>query len=427
MHRILAVLLLCVSAATAAKAMEPERRDAVIVTGRVWDGFGFKDMFLPSRSQTLHLLSGGDSAVSFVETQEYYWPLSRQVYVDLEKKRQEVGGVLKITQNGKSVAEIEPSSYVIFYPEGAVNGNGRLLWGADATKAYSTYQQEERSFGRRYIEAEMRQRAYERKLLEAGAARLSGAPVDVIQPPDPLPQPSLRLVTPPAAAYRLALDAGQYEMALYVNGTPVADTSRRLDVAGLAGRRIIVADVVPEERWTRPIATNGEETRIFARPGSTFYLTLSQADRFDETEYLPVVSPQQDAVAGRSVWVRRMASPIDNVAVRFVQNGDAQNVPLARLKVTQTEGSGFGYQVRTAKAGEKEDLSAFAVSVPAAAGVFRGEVRSDGEGIAAFRREIVVVQPRSDGLALAFALLPLLGWLGPRMFSRTAARADADS
>ncbi|HEV7249941.1 MAG TPA: hypothetical protein VGN93_23435 [Shinella sp.] len=422
MWRRLAILLLCLSAASAAKAIEPERRDAVIVTGRVWDGFTFKDMFLPSQAGTLHLLAGQDSAISFVETQEYYWPLSRQVYVDLEKKRREVSGVLTVTRDGKTVAEVEPLPYVILYPEGALNGNGQLLWGASAIRAYSAYQEDERTFARRYVEAEAQQRIYERKLLEAGAARLRGAPVEVIAPPDPLPRPSLKLVTAPAAAYRFALEAGTYEMALSADGLPVPGTARRLSVGDMAGRRVTVADVVPEERWTRPIATNGADMRIFARPGSTFYLTLSEADRFDETEYLPVVSPQQDAVSGRNVWIRRAASPTDRVAVRFAET---QDLPLARLKVVQTEGSGFGYQVRTAKEGEKEDLMAFAVSVPANAGVSRGEIRSDGQGVAAFRRVIVVVQPRNDSLALGLALLPLLGWLGPKILRRRKSKAGA--
>lgn len=422
MRRFLAIFLLCLSVASAAKAIEPERRDAVIVTGRVWDGFTFKDMFLPSQAGTLHLLAGQDSAISFVETQEYYWPLSRQVYVDLEKKRREVNGVLTITRDGKTVAEVGPSPYVILYPEGALNGNGQLLWGADAIKAYRAYQEDERTFARRYVEAEAQQRVYERKLLEAGAARLRGAPVEIIEVPDPLPKPSLKLVTAPAAAYRLALDAGAYEMALSVDGVVVPGTARRLAVGDMAGRRVMVADVVPEERWTRPIATNSADMRIFARPGSTFYLTLSEADRFDETEYLPVVSPQQDAVSGRNVWIRRAASPLENVVARFTETQDLQ---LARLKVVQTEGSGFGYQVRAAKEGEKEDLKAFAVSVPAEAGVSRGEIRSQGEGPAAFHREIVAVQPRNDSLALGLALLPLLGWLGPKILRRTKSKADA--
>lgn len=424
MRRFLAILLLCLSAAGAAKAIEPERRDAVIITGRVWDGFTFKDMFLPSQAGTLHLLAGQDSAIAFVETQEYYWPLSRQVYVDLEKKRREVNGVLTITRDGKTVAEVGPSRHVILYPEGALNGNGQLLWGAEAIKAYRAYQEDERTFARRYVEAEAQQRVYERKLLEAGAARLRGAPVEVIEAPDPLPKPSLKLVTAPAAAYRVALSAGVYEMALTADGVLVPGTARRLAVGDMAGRRVTVADVVPEERWTRPIATNSADMRIFARPGSTFYLTLSEADRFEETEYLPVVSPQQDPVSGRNVWVRRAASPLDSVAARFTET---QDLPLARLKVVQTEGSGFGYRVRNAKDGEKEDLTAFAVSVPADASVLRGEVRSGGEDVAAFRRDVVVVQPRNDGLALGLALLPLLGWFGPTLIRRTTARADTNN
>ncbi|MBD9625053.1 hypothetical protein IB279_19160 [Ensifer sp. ENS06] len=413
MRHILLALFLMVLAGGSAKAIEPERRDAIVVTGRVWDGFGFREMFLPSQSPALHLIAGEDSALSFVSTEEYYWPLSRQVYVDFEKKRQDMAGVLKITQDGREVASIRPSAYSVLYPQGAVNGDGRLLWGKAAIGEYEAYQDEERSFNRRYTEGMARQTAYEKKLVEVGAARAKDAPAEIIPPPEALPRPSLKLVTKPAHAYRLALGAGRYEMVLYVDGAPVPGTARRLEVADIAGREVVVGDVVPEERWTRPLSSNQEDARIFVRPGATFFLMLSAADRFEETEYLPVVSPQVEAVPGRDIWVRRKPAA---AAVAYLRFGEVEaETTLSRLKVEQAAGSGFGYRVRAAKEGEKEDLTAFTITVPAFGASASGSLSTKTTTGPGFNRDVVVVQPRHSGLALGLAFLPLVGWFGARL------------
>jgi len=415
---------LCVLAllvAVPSRAMEPERRDAVVVAGRVWDGFAFKDMFLPSQMSTLHLMGGSDSAITFVETREYYWPLSRQVYVDFDGKRDELGGELRITRNGRLVATVLPASYATVFPKGAVNGDARLLWGDDAAAAFDTYEEEERSFARRYEEASKRRGDYERKLVQTGAARMQGQTAPVIQPPEPLPEPNLRLVTKPVPAYRIALGPGEYDMMLYEAGKPVVDTARHLQVLDLSQRATLVGEVVPEERWTRPIPSNTDSQRIFVRPGSTFYLTLFDADRFDESEYIPVVSPQSDAVVGRQTFVRRKPSEVTAVETRF--GPDEREVALSRLKVEQTSGAGFGYRVRAVRNAEKEDITAFAITVPPVGQHARGHVTSGVDGDRTFNREIVVVQPRRDGLALGLALLPFLGWLGFRITRRQGSRS----
>lgn len=426
MKRFLALLAFAWLMAAPAYGLEPERREVIVINGRVWDGFSYKEMLLPSTLSTLHLLSGKDSAVSFVRTEEYYWPLSRQVYVDFEKQRSELDGVLRVERDGELVGEIRQSSYSIVYPQGAVNGDGTLLWGEEAASAYAAYQQGEKDFSRRYVEAQAKQTAYERRLIESGAARARGGPVEIISPPEPLPQPSLRLVTKPAAGYRMELEAGAYDISLHVDGKPVAGSARQLDVIEAKGRDATVADVVPEERWTRPLTANSEAARIFARPGSVFYVTLQDADRFDEAEYLPVVTPQAEPVAGRSTWVRRKPSTLDSLDISWRGQGDTLPVGLERLKVEQTEGSGFGYRVRGAKLGEKEDLTAFMIAVPGEGEVYRGAIRNDAATGNPFRREIIVVQPRIAGLSLGLALLPVAGWLVPALFCRLRTAREID-
>ncbi len=414
MKRLLFAILLATLSALPAHALEPERREVIVLSARVWDGYQYRETFLPSTYPELTLIAGQDSAVAFVRTEEYFWPLSRQVYVDFEQQRDIIPGTLRIEKGGELVAEEPPQPYSILYPDGAINGNGSLLWGEKAVAAYAEDQQAQRDFARTYVEAKRAHTDYERRLLQSGAARAQGKPAEVISPPTPLPTPSLRLVTKPVYGFRVGLEPGQYKLSIWQDGAMVPGTARSLRVVSITGRDDLVADVVPEERWTQPLASNSARSRIFARPGTTLYLSLVNAQTFDESDYLPVVSPQAQTVGGRDMWVRRKPSDIATISV--------DGVGLARqdLKVDQTAGSGFGYVVRGAKHGETPDMMAFAVNVPADPDRRRVTLSDDATG---FWREIVVVHRRNSGLGLGLALLPLAFAFALLIRRRVRARA----
>jgi hypothetical protein len=399
MKRLLGLALLAVLLAGPAFALEPQRRDAIVASIRAWDGYQYKETVLPSSLPEMTLIAGRASAVVFVRTQEYFWPLSRQVYVDFDTQRDVLQGRLRIERDGAVVAEEPLQAYAVLYPEGAINGDGRLLWGADAEAAYAAEQQAQRDFSQLYDEALRAQADYERRLVRSAAARGAGEPPELVPPPHPLPQPSLRLVTRPAAGFRVDLPPGRYRMSVVREGVPVPGSERSLRIVSASGRDDIVADVVPEERWTRPLASNSARSRIYARPGATFYVALAEATRFDEADYLPVVSPQEPAVAGRDTWVRRKPSDLKAI------ERDGQVLALDQIKVEQTRGSSFGYKVRRAVAGETPDLTAFTVTVPVPDGASRIRLTAQN---APFHREVIPVRPREAGLGLALAMVPAL-------------------
>lgn len=394
--------------ATPALALDPDRREVTVISGRLWEGHQFTEMFLPSDAPVLSVMAGQDSAISFVRTQEYYWPLSRQVYVDFETQRDPLSGLLRIEQDGRTIAEIEEAPYAIEYPEGAVNGNGRLLWGDEAIAAHAAYRQSEMDFNRAFVEAQRKQTAYEQALLEAARAKST----EPIPPPPGLPKPSLRLVTKPVEGYRIALEPGEYRMSLMNEGRALPGTGRVLRVLPVDGLSGLVADILPEERWTRPLASNAQEARIYARAGSTFYVTLSNATRFREAEYLSVVSPQSTASSRRVLWVRRKPSDIDRMQLSRAEGSET----LARtgFKIEQTSSSGFGYTVREAADGETPDLDAFAVAVPSeGSGYLRLEVPEES-----FARDIVPVGGRNSWESFVLALFPMLTFLGLGLLTR---------
>lgn len=394
-----ALLVALALLASPALALDPERREVTVISGRLWEGYQYTEMFLPSDAPTLSVMAGQDSAISFVRTQEYYWPLSRQVYVDFESQRDPVSGLLRIEQNGKTVAEVVEQVYSIEYPEGAVNGNGRLLWGDEAEKGYAAYRQSEIDFNRQFVEAQRAQSAYEQALLDAARAGSS----DPIPEPPPLPKPSLRLVTKPVPGFRIALEPGDYRMSLLMDGIVQPGTERNLRVFTVEGQSDLVADILPEERWTRPFPSNSTAARIYARAGSTFYLTLAEATRFSEADYLSVTAPQARVSKDRELWVRRKPSEIAEVT--FAKGEVKKTLARTGFKVEQTSSSGFGYTVRPALAGETVDIDAFPISVPVE-GV-RLTLAAADKG---FVREVVPVGSRNGPLALLLALVPLLSF-----------------
>ena len=407
MIRLGSLAMAAILAALPALAIEPEQRQVIVTHNRVWDGFAYKENFVPSDIDRMLLLAGSDNAVKFVETLEYYWPLSRQKFVAFEKRYDAVEGTLTVRRGNGVVAEIRPQLYSIVYPEGVLKGNGRLVWGEAANAAFAEFKAEEKAFVKDFAAARQAQTAYERALRDAAVARLNGEGVQPVAPPEPPPEPLLKLVTEPDTAFRINLPAGDYRIEMARDGEPVAGTAKSLNVVAAGAGDVLTADIVPEERWTRPLQVNAEADRIYLRPGAVVFATLSHAGRFAGRDYLCLTRPQSCAPEEGEIWVRRQPAE-DITGLEIAWSGGSAPDTLGRtdLKVEQTRGASFGYVVRPVRSEEEPDLSAFVVKAPDDPGLHTATLSLAGDTTGAFTRQVVLVQPRSELLAWSLALLP---------------------
>ncbi len=209
--------------------------------------------------------------MSFVRTLEYYWPLARKSYVDFETMRATIEGTLVIRPDAGSDVEVPAQPYVLVYPNGAARGNAAVLWGSEAEAAYDEYVKSERAFRKALVEAQRAQTEYERKLVEAGKARLEGKGTQDVTPPPPIPEPDPRLVTKPAIGFRLNLKPGRYKAYVANAGVAVEETRRTVVVLDHAGRDTVVADIIPEERWTSPFPSTTRTARFTLGPVLRFF------------------------------------------------------------------------------------------------------------------------------------------------------------
>ncbi len=426
--RLAIALLAGVLSQLPAYAIEPERREVIVAHNRVWDGFAYKENFVPSNQPIMTLLADKDNAIAMVRTQEYYWPLARQTYVAFESLREHVHGELIIERNGEEVTKLQSEPYSIVYPQGAINGLGYMVWGEDAELEFARYREEEATFNRRFARLRQAHTRYEAALREAARARIRGDVIPEIKPPPPLPQPSLKLVTQPQRSFRVALQPGNYDMYVRHQGMTVPDSNKKLRVLDSRSDQFLTADIIPEERWTRPLPSNNPNHRIYTIPGARFYITLSEASRFSEADYLQLTQPQAVAVKGRDIYVRRKSADIANLRISWLNGMTASTLELDQLKVQQTGGAAFGYVVRAAETDERPDIEAFTVVAPEGVPHGRADLSISGNQTLGFHREIVVVGEQNWALSVSLAILPaafgLTASLRRRLrFSRNAVSA----
>jgi hypothetical protein len=413
MTRLLLCALLLALAIAPAAAIEPETAETVVLRNRIFDGQGFRDTLVPSQTERFAILADKDNALSVRQTLEYYWPLSRQFYAAFERLDEPLEGVLRITQQGRVVAEVAAQPYVIVYPKGAAAGEAHLAWGEAAGQAASAYREEMSAYNRALAAAQADRRRYESALKAGAIARLKGEAVPPVAPPQPVPDLPVRHVSDIHTGYPVRLPAGSYDIEAMVDGLVVEGSRRQLEAITPVTASAVTMDVVPEERWTRVLPSTEAGDAIFAAPGATFYVVLNQSDRFDAAEWQSLTEPQHAGVAGQPIWVRRGPALGRQLEARL--DGDQwQVVPLRDYKVRQTQGAQLGYVIEPVKAGETGDLSAYAVKVPplAGGGLALRVIDDTGAVVPGTERRIVVVEEGPSALLFLAATVPFLAGLG---------------
>jgi hypothetical protein len=384
-------------------------QERVVLRNRIFDGQGFRDSLVPSATTHFSILADAENVVTFRQTLEYYWPLSRQHYAAFDKLDEPLTGMLRIFRDGAVIAEVASQSYVIDYPQGTSGAGARLLWGSAAEAASAEYKSAMGEYNAKVAHAQQDRRRYERELKESAVARLSGAPVTVVAPPAAAPEPVLRFVTDVATGYPLKLPAGAYTLDVVVDGRVAEGSERSLEVIASARRSAVTIDVLPEERWTRVLASTSADDAVHARAGTRFYVVLNRSDRFDEREYRSLVDPQSEGREGVDLWVRR--GPAAGARLEVESAAGWTGVELRDYKVRQTQGAQLGYVIEPAAPGETGDISAYAVDVPAGAGApsaLRVVDRRTGDVVPGTERRILRVEPLLEARAWALAAVPLL-------------------
>lgn len=410
MKYVVLLLSLLFVAARPGGAVEPATQEAIVLRNKVFDGFEYKDNFVPSNTDEFLLLANHDNAVAIVQTLEYYWPLSRQIYMAPDKLNISLDGELRVFQSDKLVAKLTREQFVVVYPEGLRGGSPSMIWGGVASLKAAEFKQLQRDYAAAVARAQSDKSRYDDELFASAANRARGLPAEAVKAPLPMPPEPKLLVTELSDGYRINLPPGQYELALFDGDREWIGSRRTLTVLPVAPTSRLTLDIVPEERWTRLLPLNTLEDAAFAKPGSTLYVVAQWSDAFDDDTYARLTAPQLNGIKGQLTWIRR--KPADGLILEYSADGSKWNsVSPGQYAIRQTGGASLGYRIEQAKAGETPDLSAFVIQLPQETSFKSFQLRmremTTGELLSESQRTVHLVRPVSVFLLWGLAMLPV--------------------
>jgi hypothetical protein len=411
MRWIFALLLCLFANVLSVGAVEPSTQEAIVLRNKVFDGFEYKDNFVPSGTGHFLLLGDKDNAVAFIQTLEYYWPLSRQVYMAPDRLNISLVGEMRVFRAGRVIQSIKQEQFVVEYPEGVRGGNPALHWGDEARQKATEFAALGRTFASDVARAQADKVRYDAELLASAANRAKGLSANPVRSPLAMPPEPKLLITELSDGYRVNLPPGEYELALFDGDREWVGSRRLLTVLPMTTASLLTLDIVPEERWTRLLPSNTSEDLVFAKPGSTVYVVAQWSDTFDDDVYVRLTSPQLQGVEGKPAWIRR--KPAEDVALEYSLDGhNWSSVASGKYAVRQTGGASLGYLIEPVKSGETPDLSAFALVLPKAAETPSIQIRvrdsSSGKLLEDGHRTLYFVRSQSLTVLWVSAFAPIL-------------------
>jgi len=330
----------------------PQREVQTVYSISPWSGSTIgTGTFARKEVGTIYLVADHPNLVTVRRTEVYYWPITREYMANWFEMNELLTGRLRIKQGGQVIAELEMETYVDYYPEGST-GQRQVVFGEEALALYEEYNRRYNEWldaYREYTEAQLNyQREVERILAQVNATGEYVAEDEVPKSPRQ-PQGVNFFVYPPRQAFVVNLPVGRYQVELIdEEGNVVPDTVKTLDV--FAPRRTGIAyNVLPEDKWTKPIMSNDPTETFYLDGRRVFYLVPFEAEEFNEYKF----RKSQDLTRPlygegvRSSWMWVPTVQVDpNYKLQVLRDGEVvQEVELLPYYVRQTEGYALGYNI----------------------------------------------------------------------------------
>jgi len=415
-HRVTAGLLVIFLLTTfwwSSKPVEadaPERVDAFVYALSVFNGQTYQSAFAPPSADTIYLLEGTENVLAGRLTRIYYWAITNRYEADWYAKNLFVDGTLEIIKNGRVVASIQPTDYVIQYDTNNPLETRHLAQGAEAVTAYERFKQMQKDYkDALYLYYELQQ-IYRETVDELIASGVTVPESEFPQPPQE-PAPVSLYSTEITRGYVVELPEGHYQVQLRLPDGSVQPESRKALRVISQEKSGISYQVMPQTRWTQPTSSKTDGSVIYTTPGTTLYLQPFNEGMYNDLEYAHLVDPQDfSSRADQTRWVTY--APLENGVLEVTSaNGQTSQFPVTAYKVIQIAASGLGYEVRRydrESMGGSPSFEGYQLTLDAVQRSYTIRLLDDsGAEIAGSRREVRTLNTSSAGWLYLLSLLPV--------------------
>ena len=426
MRRVTVVSALILALAPAF-GQAPVRTENLIYSILAYNGRDYSPTFARTESPALYLIGGVDSFLTVRKTLVYFWPLTGEWKTSMNALDVPIDGVLEITGGRDAPIRVVASRYTYYNERGDYELNWKVAKDADADRVWARW-----SAIRGAYEAAMKD--YRDRLAREQESRASlivriqrlrnegrdvSALVDQLadmKEPEAPAQPR-DYVVPPAEiqqAFILNLPPGQYSMRFRSSDGSVLEGSEKTLVVHQKRRsRGVGYDVIPGDRWTRPVESTAPSAILYVDGSSDLFLRPFFEDEYNDLCYSKTLRNDSRGNPHLMKWERIQQVPRAGIELA---GGEAGGSVLREEPwfVEQAQGATLGYRILPydplgAQKGKEPSLIAFRVPLSrvGAATAFR-TLDARGSPLPGSERQIrVIAPPAAEPVLPLLAVVPL--------------------
>ena len=409
-----------------------DRDEQLIYSLTVFNGSGYSSTFSAEPSDTMYLLADSDNFLTLRKTFVYHRPADDALKTDTTLLNATVDGFLEISGRNFDSQSLLMEDYTYYNLRSDGEASWRIATGPEAHLAYFDYTEELRRYREGiddyrldratydYMVNELERRIEEQHQKGGDIAKLEevlrglGAPTR--------PEFPEEYVAPPVRvdrAFVVNLPAGSYRARLVRDNGRVLEGSEKMIIAfGRLGEPTVGYEVIPGDKWNRPVESKSNDSVIYIDGSSDLYLIAYYQHEFIDLYYEKLV--RNDAKGSPGLRRRVSVQEIPDVRIAVLDpDGPVTTIERLPYFVDQERTGSYGYRIvpfdpAGAHVNREPSLEAFHIDLDRYSARIRvALVDSQGDIIDDSMRRIRLLDgSTSAGVLVLLAFLPLAVGIG---------------
>lgn len=426
--RIPAVLLLLLFCAGALFADVPVRTEQFIYSILAFNGRDYAGTFARKEADTIYLVADVDNFITVRNVFVYFWPITQDWKTDTSTLNVPFQGTLELSGRQSEPERLGMIPYTYYNVQGEYELNWKVAKEEEAAAAWQHYQDLMDAYWQSVSKYYEKRAMYEAMLnqLTMTITKMRDEGKDVTPLIDnlselkapPEPQYPSEYIVPPRPvekAFILNLPVGEYRIRFFTEDGQIMEGSERRVVAFEKRRaEAIGLEVIPGDKWTRPVESKTPASVLYVDGSTDLYLRPFFQQEYNDLYYEKMRKNDAKGNPTLMKWVRIQQVPRARVEVTR-RTAETEMVMEEPFYVEQVKGAALGYQIvpfdPEGKHKDREpSLQAFHVPLSRDQRIIRLRVQdNEGNYLPTGQRQIRVVTPSRIGfISLILAAIPLI-------------------
>ena len=406
----------------------PVREEQFIYSILAFNGKDYAGTFARKEADTLYLVADVDNFITVRNVFVYFWPITQDWKTDTSTLNVPFEGTLELSGREAEPERLGMTPYTYYNIRGEYELNWKVAKEAEAEAAWQRYQDLMNAYWQSISGYYEKRAMYEAMLnqLTVTITKMRDEGKDVTALIDtlkelkapPEPQYPTEYIVPPVPvqnAFILNLPVGEYRIRFFSEDGQIMEGSERRIVAFEKRRaEAIGLEVIPGDKWTRPVESKTPASVLYIDGSTDLYLRPFLQQEYNDLFYEKMRKNDAKGNPTLMKWVRIQQVPRARVEVTR-PSAESQMVLEEPFYVEQVKGAALGYQIvpfdPEGKHKDREpSLQAFHVPVSKDQRVIRLRVQDkEGQYLSSSERQIRVITPSRIGiLSLILAACPLI-------------------